>query len=59
MGKERELKKYKESSSRIWEDMRGLLWLKILCKDKRWLLYWVTQKNLMEFQVQNSLPYIP
>ena len=28
-----------------------MLWLKFLCKNKRWLLYWVIQKNSIEFQV--------
>ena len=36
-----------------------LLWLKPLSKDERLLLYWVTQKNSINFQVQTSLPYIP
>jgi len=32
-----------------------VLWLKPLSKDKKPLLYWVTQKNSIEFQVQDSL----
>ena len=36
-----------------------MLWLRSLNKNKRLLLYQVTQKNLIKFQVQTSLPYIP
>jgi len=35
-----------------------MLWLKSLYKDKKLLLYWVTQKNSIEFQIQASLPYM-
>ena len=40
------------------DNIQLILWLKILSKGKRQLLYWVTQKNSIEFQVQDSLPYI-
>jgi len=36
-------------------ELHLVLWLKPLSKDEKPLLYWVTQKNSIEFQVQDSL----
>jgi len=35
-----------------------MLWLKLICKAKDMLLYWVTQENLIEFLSTGHLPYI-